>query len=450
MNNICEFIQLNRARYLEELKLFMHFPSVSAQQRHHTDISACAVWLTNHLQSIGLDSRIIQTKGNPVVWAKSKGNAKKRIIIYGHYDVQPAEPMDKWISPPFEAEIRDGFIFGRGATDDKGQLFAHIKGIEALIKTRTKFDCEVLFLSEGEEECSGQSLADYIRQNKKELACDAVIISDGSMYKDIPAISYGLRGVVPLEIIVKGPTHDLHSGSFGGAVPNPATILAHIVSKCISADGKVLIPGFYDSVRKLQPWEKDNLQKLMFDKASFIEETCIKGIFGSEEIHPLEKMWSQPTFEINGIYGGYMGQGGKTIIPASAGAKITMRIVPDQDASQIADLAKKHIRAVCPDYVDIEITGPDHIAAPVAFDINHPVIKAAASALKTGFGKEPVYIREGGSIAVAETFWKELGAQVALMGFGNELDGAHSPNERLSVENFINAVKTSAELIRTV
>jgi acetylornithine deacetylase/succinyl-diaminopimelate desuccinylase-like protein len=447
MNKSFEYIEKNNQRFIDELKTFLRFESVSAQSVHKKDVSNCAIWLKDHLAGIGLEASIIETAGNPIVRAKTAGKSQKRVIIYGHYDVQPPEPHNEWVTPPFEPAIRDAQIYARGATDDKGQLFAHIKGIETILKTRGLLPCEVIFLIEGEEECVGHSLADYIAATKAELAPYAVLVSDGTMYGESqPAIAYGLRGIIGFDIIVKGATQDLHSGSFGGAVPNPAVALANILAKCTDGNGKVLIPGFYDDVLELQQWEKENLKRLAFDDEAFREKVGIKKILGKPNIPTLAKMWARPTFEINSIFGGYTGQGGKTIIPSQATAKISVRIVPNQNPEKLAGIIVEYIKNVCPDNVSLEFIGPGW-ANPVLFDTKHAIFRTAQEALKAGFGKEPVYIREGGSIPVVETFWRELEAPVLLMGFGSNLDGAHSPNEHFGLDHFINGAKTSANLI---
>lgn len=450
VKNSFEYIEKNSQRFIEELKSFLRFESVSAQTIHKKDVVKCALWLKDHFAAMGLDAGIIENGGNPIVRAKTAGGSSKRLIIYGHYDVQPPEPLAEWVTPPFEPVVRDGKIYGRGATDDKGQLFAHIKGIETVLKTRGPLPCEVMFLIEGEEECGGHSLADYVKANKADLAPYAVVVSDGTMYNgNRPAIAYGLRGTIGFDFTVKGPNQDLHSGSFGGAVPNPAVALANILAKCVDANGNVLIPGFYDDVAEMQQWEQENLRRLAFDDAAFCQKAGIKKVLGGPDIPTLAKMWARPTFEINGIFGGYTGQGGKTIIPSQATAKISVRLVPNQKPEKLAGMIIEYIKSVCPDNVSLEFVGPGW-SAPVLFDVSHPVFKAAQEALKAGFGNEPVYIREGGSIPVAETFWRELDAPVLLMGFGSEFDGAHSPNEHFGLDNFIGAVKTSVSLIENI
>ena len=445
MQKTLEYIEQNKEQFLKELEELLRFPTVSTQDSHKKDIADCAGWLKEHFESLGLEAEVIETAGHPIVQAKTKGQSSKRLIIYGHYDVQPEDPIEQWNSKPFEPEVRDGHIFARGASDDKGQFFAHVKAIEAILKTNRTLPCEIIFLIEGEEESGGTALAKYIYEQKENLDCDAVIVSDSNMYDEVtPAITYCLRGIVSLEVTVKGPNVDVHSGAFGGAVGNPICALTNILSKCQSADGKINIPGFYDDVKILADCEKENIKKLNYDDSGLLKRFGLKNTFGSADISTLEKLWSQPTFDINGIYGGYSGQGSKTVIPSSATAKITMRLVPDQKPEKIGNLAIDYIKSICPDFVDIEIDGPAFCAEPIRFDVNDPMIKAGAKALEKGFGAEAVFIGCGGSIPVVDDFWQQLKKPVILMGFGLDSDAVHSPNENFKIENFINAIKTSA------
>ncbi len=452
-NKAFDYINQNKDRFLEELNEFLRFPSISAQSDHNKDVRDCAVWLKDHLGRLGLETKLIETDGKPIVWARGQGKSDKKVIIYGHYDVQPVDPLDEWKTPPFEPTVKDGHIYARGTTDDKGQLFAHIKAVESLIKAEGGLPCEVLFLVEGEEESNGEALADYITENKVELADRAVgvVVSDSSMYDEkTPAITYALRGVVPLEVTVKGPSCDLHSGQYGGAVGNPAIALAYILSQCLGPDGKVKIKGFYDDARTLEDWERENVKKLNYQDSTLKNEVSVKNLFGEAEYATLERLWARPTFEVNGIFGGYTGEGNKTIIPAKATAKITIRLVPNMDLKKTADLAKEHIRSVCPDFVDLEITGGDAGANAVIFDKNNELIKAGVEALKAGFGSEAVYIGCGGSIPVTLTFWEDLQKPILLMGLGQDSDGAHSPNERFLISSFINGAKASAYLLANI
>ena len=449
MEKILEYIESNQERFLEELKTFLRFPSVSAQPAHKQDMINCAQWLVGHLAGIGLETKLIEGDGHPIVRARVKGTSARRLIIYGHYDVQPEDPLDQWLSPPFEPEIRNGKLYARGATDDKGQVFAHIKAIEAVLQTGQALGGEVLFLIEGEEECGGTVLADYIKYEKANLSKDAlgVIVSDCEMLdENTPAITYALRGMVALEIGLKGPNRDLHSGTFGGAVGNPAIGLTSMISGCIQPNGEITIPGFYDDVSPLEDWEKENFTKLPSEDEQLKTDLEVKSLLGPSEMTSLEKTWARPTFEVNGIFGGYQGQGSKTIIPSSAGAKITMRLVPNQDPAKIAQVVKAHLQRICPDFVEMTITDV-FSTQPVLFDIKSPLIRSACEALGEGFGQETAYIRCGGSIPVVNTFSQELEKPVLLMGFGLTSDGAHSPNECFSVATFQRAIKASAALL---
>ncbi len=433
---------------MDELFDFLKIPSVSADPKYKNDLINCAKWLANHLKSIGLDAQVVETKGHPILRASGKGGSGKKLLLYGHYDVQPPDPIDKWTTPPFAPNIRDGFIYARGSTDDKGQIFAHVKAVETLLKTTGKLPGDVIFLIEGEEECGGNALEDYIRKEKKNLACDAVIVSDTSMYDEkTPAITYGLRGIVAMEITVKTAAADLHSGVYGGAVANANTALAHIISKCIGLDGRIQIQGFYDGIRPLEDWEKKNFAKLALNEKAFLKETGAKRTFGEPSRAILERLWASSSLDVNGMFGGYTGEGMKTVIPYRSTAKITIRLVPDQNPQKMADAVAKFIKSVCPDFADVEVAGPLSAAEPVIFDVKDKMIQAGMNALKAGFNAEPVFIRSGGSIPVVNTFWKELRKPIVLMGFGLDSDGAHSTNEKFKVDNFINGIKTSASLL---
>ena len=447
MDKLLDYIEKNQDRFLDELKEFIRFPSVSKHSHRKEETRACAKWLADHLQNLGLQVRLIETNGHPIVRAEAKGKVNHTVMIYGHYDVQPEEPLELWKTPPFEATIQDGFIYARGATDDKGQLFAHIKGVEALLKTQGELPCNLLFLIEGEEEGGGDGLKQYICNKKDEINVDSIIVSDGNMYGDsTPAICYGLRGIVALELIIKSPNQDLHSGTFGGAVANSILVLSRILAQCQGPDGKITIPGFYDDVRPVEDWEVENLKKLQFDETNFKEQTGIKETFGEPGYSVLEQTWSRPTFEANGIYGGYAGEGGKTIIPAYAGVKITLRLVPNMDARKVGQIVKDYLVSLIPPYVDYEFHGPSGSNA-VIFDTSTPIVQAGKEALQTAYGKEAVFIREGGSISVVKTMFEELHKPFLLIGFGTDQDGMHSPNERFAIENFIRGIKTSAVLL---
>jgi acetylornithine deacetylase/succinyl-diaminopimelate desuccinylase-like protein len=453
------YVDANKARFIEELTEFLRFPSISSQSTHENDVIECAQWLRHHLENIGLEARLIKSGGHPIVEAtgasrasspqsEGPGQAAQKLIIYGHYDVQPADSSEEWDSPPFAPAVRNGFIFGRGTTDDKGQLFAHVKAVESLMRTRGELPCDLRFLIEGEEESGGTSLQRYIEAEKTNLAADAVVISDTAMYDErTPAITYGLRGLVGMEVTVRVASRDLHSGAFGGVIGNPGAALAHVIAACIAPDGKVTIPGFYDQIRPLEEWESQNVRRLEFDESGLLSDAGSRAGFGERDFSALERIWARPTFDVNGLLGGYAGKGMKTIIPSSATAKISMRLVPDQEPDRIFNLAAQHIKTSCPAFASVEIKGPFSATEAALFDVNDPAIQVAKEALAFAFAAEPVFIRCGGSIPVANTFWQELRKPVILMGFGLDSDGAHSSNEHFKIESFINGAKTSAYFI---
>jgi acetylornithine deacetylase/succinyl-diaminopimelate desuccinylase-like protein len=438
------YIDANKDRFIAELKAFLSFPSISSQSAHDKDVAACAAWLRDHLASLGLDARVVETQGRPIVEAIGRGRSGRKLILYGHYDVQPADSGEPWQSPPFAPEVRDGIIFARGATDDKGQLFAHIKAVESILRTSGQLPCDVRFLFEGEEESGGDSLKKYVEAQKKNLDPDAVVISDTCLYdENTPALTCALRGLVGLEITVRTAARDLHSGAYGGAIGNPAIALSHIIDACVGPDGAVRVPGFYDQIRPLEDWERRTIQSLKFDERALLEESGAKKVFGEPGFSALERIWARPTFDVNGLTGGYVDKGMKTIIPASATAKISMRLVPDQDPVRVFRLVADYVKARCPAYAQVDVQGPFGAAPPILFDVTNPIIGIAREALRRGFGAEPVFVRCGGSIPVAATFWEELKKPVVLMGFGLDSDGAHSSNEHFKLAGFINGAKTS-------
>jgi acetylornithine deacetylase/succinyl-diaminopimelate desuccinylase-like protein len=444
------YIDANQDRFVAELMEFMRIPSVSAQEKHDGDTRACAQWIADHLKRLGFEAGLIDVGGKPIVRASMKGKSPKRVLIYGHYDVQPEDPVEEWKTPPFEPTIRDGILYGRGSTDDKGQVFTHVKAVESLLKTEGKLPCGVTFLLEGEEESGGDALARYVSQAKNELKSDAVAISDSTMYDaKTPALTYGLRGIIALEFIIRGPASDVHSGAYGGGIANPAMVLAQILAACVSREGKVLIPHFYDDVVPLQDWERESFRKLNFDDQALAQELNIPRVHGEPGYSTLERMWARPTFEVNGIFGGYQGQRSKTIIPASATAKVTCRLVSNQDPARIRDLVIEHVRSVCPDTVRLEIN-EFGASPPVLFDVDNPMIRAAQEALRQGFDHETVFIRSGGSIPVVSTFVEQLGCPSVLMGFGLDSDNPHGPNEHFSLDSFRRGTKAAAHFLRAI
>jgi acetylornithine deacetylase/succinyl-diaminopimelate desuccinylase-like protein len=442
------FLDNNRRNRLDELIEFLRFPSVSAKKEHKGDIQACARWLADHLKRIGIDSKIMPTGGHPVIYgSKISSPDKTTVLYYGHYDVQPGEPFELWNSPPFEPVIKDNYILARGATDDKGQLMTHIKALEAYIATGTELPINIKLLIEGEEESGNENITQFVKENAEMLRGDIIVVSDGSQFgKDQPAVTFGLRGVAFVEVKITGPDHDLHSGSFGGTVPNPVNALAMVIARMHDNDGRVMIDGFYDDVKPITQWEREQFRKLPFDRDAFLAKAGCKGLHGEKGYSVYEQIWSRPTLDVNGIKGGYQGEGGKTIIPSWASTKITMRLVPDQNPRDICDKIEAYIRKICPSYVTCEITKHGGAAA-VVVPTDGPWLKAAGRAIKRGFGIDPVFTKEGGSIPVVGTFREVLGLDTLLLGWGQNDDNAHSPNERFSVDDFERGCYTALALI---
>ena len=449
---VVDSILTSRSRYLEELTRFIAIPSVSALAEHAADTRTCAEWLSGQMTAIGLENvRIIDTAGHPVVygdWLNAPG--APTVLFYGHYDVQPVDPLDQWTSPPFEATVRDHELFARGATDDKGQLFVHLKAIEAHLKQGGGLPVNARVIFEGEEEIGSPNLDQFIRDHKDELACDVVVISDSAMFeKGVPSICYGLRGLSYFQIDLRGTTTDLHSGSFGGAVANPAFVLAQVLSQMKDRGGHVKIPGFYDDVRALTEREREEFKRLPFNEKQYRKGLGAPKLHGETGYSTLERTWARPTFEVNGLLGGFTGEGAKTVIPATAMAKISMRLVPNQDPDKIAGLFEAYVKKVAPKSVELKVTRM-HGGKPWMTDLDNAYIQAAARAIELGFGKSPVYTREGGSIPVVATFQSELNAPTVLFGFGTPDENAHAPNEKLDLDNFFGGIVASAYLYEEI
>ena len=448
MSDLESFLDANNARIHDELFEFLRIPSVSARSEHTKDVAAGAEWVAKSLRSAGLDAKVHQTPGHPVVvgeWRKA-GPGAPTILVYGHYDVQPAEPLDLWHSPPFEPTIRDGRIYARGSVDDKGQLFLHIKALEAHLKSRGKLPVNVIVLAEGEEEVGSEHLAPFIETHKDTLRCDGVIISDSAMFAPgLPSILSSLRGLAYFQIDVRGPSGDLHSGSYGGAVVNPAMALARILATFHDADGHVAIPGFYDHVREWPEKVRNQMRSLPFTDEGFLHEVGAPALGGEKGFSTLERIWTRPTCEVNGLLSGYTGEGAKTVLPAVSMAKVSCRLVPDQDPAQVEAAMKAHVARVAPKGVTATVTHL-HGGRPWRADLDGPLFEAAKRALKAAFGKEPVITGEGGSIPVVGDFQRILGAPVLLVGFGLPGENAHAPNEWMSDENFVKGMRAIAAL----
>lgn len=432
----------------DELNEFLRIPSVSARSEHKGDVARAAMWVATAMRGAGLQTEIHETAGHPIVLGQSRdaGAGAPTVLVYGHYDVQPAEPLELWQSPPFEPTVRDGRIYARGSVDDKGQLFLHIKALQALRATRGTLPTNVLFLAEGEEEVGSEHLPAFIEANAERLRCDAVIISDSAMFAPgIPSILSSLRGLAYFQIDVQGPAGDLHSGSYGGAVVNPAMALARILATLHDADWRVAIPGFYDAVREWEPTVREQMRALPFDEGGFLAEVGAPALGGEPGRTTLERIWTRPTCEVNGLLSGYTGEGAKTVLPAKAMAKVSCRLVPDQDPQTIERLLRAHVERVAPSGVKAQVTAL-HGGRPWRAELTGPLFEAATRALAAAFGREPVITGEGGSIPVVGDFQRILGAPVLLMGFGLPGENAHAPNEWLSEDNFVRGMRAAAVL----
>ena len=434
-----------------ELKSFLRIPSVSTLPEHAGAMGAAAVFLRDKLKAAGMDAEVLETAGHPVVFAERAASPEApTVLVYGHYDVQPPDPVDLWESDPFEPLLVDDYIVARGASDDKGQVYAHVKGVERLLRNGSKPAVNIKFLVEGEEEIGSPSLESFIRANLDRLAADVVVISDGAMVAPgVPTITYGLKGLCYLELRLRTAAMDLHSGAFGGAVPNPIHVLARIVSALHDESGRVTVPGFYDRVMPLSEEERVAFRRVPFDEQEFAEEIGITGTPGESGYTVLERLWARPTLDVNGIGGGFQGEGAKTVIPAEAFAKISCRLVPDQSSSEIRDKLTRHLHDLAPDGATVYVIDL-HGGEPALTPLDSPAVQAAGDALQRIYGRAPVFTRTGGTIPVVSTFQKLLGADVVLVGFGLENDRIHSPNERFSLANYAQGIVTSEALFESL
>jgi len=448
MSDLKQYLDQNRTRHGEELFEFLRIPSVSAQSDHKADVRRCAEWLHGAMTQVGLQARIMDTAGHPVVlgeW-RDAGPRAKTVLVYGHYDVQPAEPLELWDSPPFEPNVRAGRIYARGAVDDKGQLFLHLKAIEAHLRVRGRLPVNLVVLAEGEEEVGSDHLAPFVKLHADKLTCDAVVISDSAMFAPgMPSILSSLRGLAYFQIDVEGPKTDLHSGSYGGAVVNPATTLARMLATLHDDSGHIAIRGFYDRVRDYDATQRDQMRDLPFQDEHFRLETGAPALGGELGYSTLERIWTRPTCEINGLLSGYTGEGAKTVLPSKAMAKVSCRLVPDQDPAEIETLLRDHIDTVTPGGVNVQVRYL-HGGKPWRANLEGPIYDAARAALKAAWDREPEITGEGGSIPVVGDFTSVLGAPVLLVGFGLPGENAHAPNEWMSVENFEKGAVAIAQL----
>jgi acetylornithine deacetylase/succinyl-diaminopimelate desuccinylase-like protein len=443
-------IDAEKETYLEELKDYIRIPSISTDPAYKADVLRAAGFLEGQLRAAGLKAEQIQTAGNPLVYAEWLGApGKPTVLFYGHYDVQPADPLELWRNPPFEPTVEGDKLVARGSTDDKGQSYTHVKAVAALLRERGSLPVNVKFLVEGEEESGGEAIDRYVREDGgKRLAADAVMISDTSLYAPgQPSLIYGLKGLCYMEIKVTGPNRDLHSGTFGGAVTNPLNALGQIIARLRDEKtGRILIPGFYDDVRPLEEWERKEFAGLPFDEDKYRTELGVAELFGEEGYSTRERTWGRPTCDVNGIFGGYMGKGAKTVLPSWGGAKVSMRLVPDQEPRKIAKLFSDYVQSVAPKGVTVEAEFL-HGADPVVVEAKGPIVDAALDAMEDVWGARPVRIREGGSIPIVSTFAAVLGAPVLLLGFGLNDDGLHSPNEKFNISHFYNGIRSVARLL---
>jgi len=444
-------VQDNRERYLRELTDFLSIPSISTLSEHKGDIIKAAEWVKGDLNCTGLENiRVIETQGHPLVyadWLHAPG--QPTLLIYGHYDVQPPDPLDEWQTPPFQPTVRDGNMYARGAADDKGQVYIQLKAIEMLMRKHDgKLPINVRFLFEGEEEVGGEGIEEHVKSHPEELKCDAVLISDSQMFAEgVPAIEVGLRGMVYTEITVRGAAHDLHSGLYGGVAPNAINAICHIVAKLKDEQGTILVPSFYDDVRAITQEEREEWAGLPFNEDDFLKnEVGSPALTGEEGFSVLERIWARPTLDAHGIIGGFTGEGAKTVIPAVARCKVSMRLVSDQDPAKIEKAFRSYVGEICPPYATVEVTYI-HGAEPVLLPTDNPYMQCASDALSEVFGREAVFTRSGGSIPIVSLFSKVLHAPSVLMGFGLPDDNLHAPNEKMKLDNVFNGIEAVARYL---
>lgn len=447
--SVKSYIESNQDRFLEELFSLIRIPSISAKQEHKADMLACAQRWTEVLLSSGADKAVVMpTTGNPIVYAEKIISATApTVLVYAHYDVMPAEPLELWKSNPFEPEIRDGRIWARGADDDKGQGMIQVKGFETALQEGL-LNCNVKFIFEGEEEIGSPSLEAFCQEHKELLKSDIILVSDTSMVSaEVPSLTTGLRGLAYWELEVTGPNRDLHSGHFGGAVANPINVLCKIIADITNADGRITIPGFYDDVEELSQEERDMIAQVPFDETKYKQAIDVNALFGEKGYSTLERNSCRPSFDVCGIWGGYIEEGSKTVLPSKAYAKVSCRLVPHQQHEKISKLFEDYINKVTPDYVKVKVT-PKHGGEGYVCPIDMPAYRAAEKAVGIAFGKKPLAVRRGGSIPIISTFEQVLGVKTVLMGFGLEQNAIHSPNESCRLDYFLKGIESVAEFYR--
>ncbi|MCC7377050.1 MAG: dipeptidase [Verrucomicrobiales bacterium] len=444
-----EYLSAHEARFLEELFEYLRFPSVSAQPHHAGDMRACADWLAAHCEKLGLETECCPTAGNPIVLARTprrRGSKKPHFVVYGHYDVQPPEPLELWKSPPFEPQLVGDRLRARGSSDNKGQHFAHLKAVEAYLRTGTELPCDLTFLVEGEEEVGCTNLGDFLRRRRRDLGCEAIVISDTGMPSPRhPALTYALRGIAAMEVTVTGPDRDLHSGIFGGSVDNPAMVLSELLAGLRDAKGRITVPGFYDNVRNLTKFEREQIARLPFTETKEARFLGVRKLRGEAGFTFLEQRSARPTCEINGLTSGYQGEGSKTIIPSWARAKLTFRLVPDQSPEVVTRKVAAYLKKICPPTVRLEVEA-GHGGAPYLLDPRGALAEASLRALRESFGCDPILLREGGSIPIVNDFKRLLGVDSLLLGLALPDANAHSPNETMSLELFHKGMRMAAVL----
>jgi acetylornithine deacetylase/succinyl-diaminopimelate desuccinylase-like protein len=449
MSKTQDYIDQHIDRFLTELFELLRIPSISTDSDKKGEVEKAAHYLINQLEGLELDEvKKFETPGNPIVYAEyCPHEDKPTVLIYGHYDVQPSDPDDLWNSPAFEPTVRDGNIYARGASDDKGQSYTHIKAVEAFRKSGTELPVNVKFILEGEEEIGSPNLIPFIEEHKDMLSCDMVLISDTAMFaEDQPSITYGLRGLAYMEVEVVGPNRDLHSGVYGGAVENPVNVLCEMITKLKDEDGVIQIPGFYDKVKPLSEADREAYKQLPFDEEEYKKSLDIEAVHGEKGYSTLERASARPTLDVNGIWGGYTKEGAKTVLPSKANAKISMRLVPDQDPKEIAELFTKHFQSLAPDTVTVKVS-EHHGGYPSVTDLDFYGLKAGAQAFEDIYKEEVLFSREGGSIPIVSDFKRVLDVESILMGFGLTSDAIHSPNEKFAIKDFHRGIKTSARFL---
>ncbi|TWT90791.1 Succinyl-diaminopimelate desuccinylase [Pseudobythopirellula maris] len=448
MSQLDSHLEENASRHEERLMELLRIASVSADSAHAGDVQRAADWVAALLsEGTQLQVETIPTAGHPLVYAESPAvEGKPVVLIYGHYDVQPPDPLDEWLTPPFEPTVRNGAVYARGATDDKGQMLTHLLSTLAVLEVEGELPLQLKILIEGEEEVGSENLEKYVAENQDKLACDCVVISDSSQFAPgVPAVTYGLRGIAYYEVRLQGPKQDLHSGTFGGGVTNPANTLAKLLAALVDGEGRIQVPGFYDDVAELTEREREEFAGLPFDEAKFKKQLGVDGLTGEAGYSTLERRWARPTCDINGLWSGYQGEGAKTVLPAKAGAKFSFRLVPDQDPAKVTAGLRQLFEPLLPPGIEMELID-FHGAPGVVFPLESPAMEAAATAIEHGFGSRPVFIREGGSIPIVNRFAKELNCEVLLLGWGLDDDNTHSPNEKFNLGDFHRGIRSSAAL----